>query len=483
MKSAIADKDKTHYISFMRISYLTIFTLFIVAFAALPVRANDNEKVFNAETFMLQNGMQVVVIPNHTAPVVTHMLWYKVGAADEAWGKSGIAHFLEHLLFKGSDGVKAGDFSKNVKKMGGQDNAFTSQDYTAYFQNIAVENLETVMKMEAGRVRGSTMPEEEVDSERLVILEERRQRTENNPLNHFHEQMRNALYPNHPYSLPVIGWGHEMAQLSRADAKGFYDIWYAPNNAILVVSGDITAEKLKPLAEKIYGVLPASPVPERNRPQIPDFPGTEILTLEHPTIHNYQYMRAYRVPSQREDKKIALAFQVLEDLLSNGSTSRLYKAMVIEAPLATSVGFSYDSTAYDDTSAWLSATLKDESVTFDMIEDAFQTELEKIATDGIPEDELRRSKERMKDAAIYARDSLSGPAMIFGYTLATGGTIDDIEYWPRDIESVTADDIVNVVKTNLLANTHYVTGHAIPPQETAMDADEPNKDSGGPTDE
>ena len=448
----------------MRIFYLIALTLFIAAFAALPSYAQD--KVFNAESFTLENGMQVVVIPNHRAPVVTHMVWYKVGAAEEPMGKSGIAHFLEHLLFKGSEGVPSGEFSKRVKKMGGQDNAFTSQDYTAYFQNIAVQNLETVMTMEAGRMRGATMPEEEVDSERLVILEERRQRTENNPLNHFHEQMQNALYPNHPYSIPVIGWGHEMATLSRADAKGFYDIWYAPNNAILVVSGDITAKELRPLAEKTYGVLPAGDIPPRVRTQSPDFPGTQEMTLEHPSIHNRQYMRAYRVPSERLDKKTALAFQVLEDLLSNGSTSRLYKAMIIERPLATSVNFSYRGTAYDETSAWLSATLKDENVSFDDVETAFQIELQKVIEEGIPEAELRRSKDRMQDAAVYARDSLSGPAMILGYTLSTGGTIDDVELWPQDIESVTAEDIQSAVKTYLINNANHVTGYAIPPQAT-----------------
>lgn len=469
----------------MRIFSIILTALFLLTFVTPHSYAADKaaqdkvaidtpkEKIFNAETFTLQNGMQVVVIPNHRVPVVTHMVWYKAGAADESWGKSGIAHFLEHIMFKGSEGLEPGEFSKRIKKMGGQDNAFTSQDYTAYFQNVSVDHLEDVMKMEAGRMRGATMPEDQVQSERNVILEERRQRTDNNPLNIFYEQMQNALFTNHPYGLPVIGWLSEMEQLNRDDAMNFYNIWYAPNNAILIVSGDITAAQLKPLAEKIYGVLPASPVPERNRPKVPDFTGTEVLTLSDPTIHNRQFIRAFRMPSEHEDKKTALALQVLDDILSNGTNARLYKSLVIDQKLATSASFSYDSTAYDESTAWFSANLKGDDVSFDQIDNAFTDEIRKIADEGIPEDELDRAKQRMIDAAVYARDSLSGPAMIFGYTLTTGGTIDDIEYWPHDIAQITADDVVNAAKTYLLDNNHYVTGHVIPPEGVASNDNAP----------
>lgn len=448
---------------------IRLFIVFFFLTVSTVSFAFAQDKVFGAETFTLQNGMQVVVIPNDRAPVITHMVWYKVGAAEEPRGKSGIAHFLEHLLFKGSKGFEAGEFSKEIKRLGGQDNAFTSQDYTAYFQTIDSRHLEKVMRMEAGRVRDATMEKDQVDAERLVILEERRQRVENRPLNHFYEQMQNTLYPNHPYGIPVLGWRSEMEGLTRQDAKRFYDTWYAPNNAILIVSGDVTAEELKPLAEEIYGTLPASEVPERKRTELPPFPGTYELTLAHPTIHNRQYMRAYRVPSAHMDKKAALAFQVLEDILSNGSTSRLYTALVKDKQLTTSANFSYRGNAYDETSAWLSATLKGKNVTFDQVEDAFMEELQKIADESIPADELRRAKDRMIDAAIYARDSVTGPAMIFGYTLTTGGTIEDIEYWPRDIESVTAADIQNVVKDHLLGSSHYVTGYTMPPQDEAQE--------------
>jgi zinc protease len=217
--------------------------------AAKQALAETRKKVFNAEHFTLQNGMQVVVIPNHRVPVITHMVWYRVGAADDPVGKSGIAHFLEHLMFKGTDTLAPGEFSKIIRGLGGNDNAFTSQDYTAYFQSISVDHLEKVMTMEASRMRGMNVPAAEVESERQVIIEERRERIENDPRAWLGEQMRYALYPNHPYGTPNIGWQSEMASLTWDDAKGVYDTWYAPNNAILVIAGDVTMEQVKPLAE------------------------------------------------------------------------------------------------------------------------------------------------------------------------------------------------------------------------------------------
>lgn len=218
-----------------------------------PKAATENSipKLFNAETFTLENGLEIVVIPNHRAPVITHMVWYKVGAADEQQGKSGIAHFLEHLMFKGSGDLAPGEFSKIIRAKGGEDNAFTGHDYTAYYQSIAAEHLEMVMTMEAGRMRGLNPPLDHVESERKVILEERRQRTDDNPSARLAEQMNSLLYINHPYGKPVIGWLSEMADLSWDDAKAFYDRWYAPNNAILIVTGDVTGQQVYDLAKKI----------------------------------------------------------------------------------------------------------------------------------------------------------------------------------------------------------------------------------------
>jgi zinc protease len=417
-----------------------IVFLFALLFSAQAF-AQDTGKVFNAESFMLDNGMQVVVIPNHRVPVVTHMVWYKVGAMDEAQGKSGIAHFLEHLMFKGSEGLGPGEFSEKIRRLGGNDNAFTSQDYTAYYQSIAAEHLETVMTMEAGRMRGMTLPPEEVDSERLVILEERRQRTDNDPRAQFGEKMSSALFPDHPYGVPIIGWPDEMANLSREDAKNFYDRWYGPNNAVLVVSGDVTGTQVFELAKKIYGPLPKIALPERVMTKKPPASAaTAHVVMENKDIREPLVQIAMRVPTYLENREASLAMQVLEDILSGGPTSRLYKSLVIEQKIATSAGFSYDSSARGESTAWLYAAPMP-GTSLETLQKALQDELRKVVKDGVTETELKESITRMQDEAAYARDSLTGPAMVFGASLVIGETMDDIEYWPRNIGTVTAAQV------------------------------------------
>lgn len=403
------------------------------------------EKVFGAETFTLDNGMLVVVIPNHRTPVVTHMVWYKVGAADEPRGQSGIAHFLEHLMFKGSSQVGGrdlapGEFSKIVRAMGGNDNAFTSQDYTAFFQSVPADRLETVMRMEAGRMNGMNPPPDEVLSERKVILEERKMRTDNDPRGQFGEQMSAVAFINDPYGIPVIGWKHEMDELTYDQAKDFYNRWYAPNNAILVVSGDVTPAEVFDLAIDIYGTLPREDIPKRSRTRSPALNSTTTVTLKHPSIREAMAQTLYRVPSAHEDKQKSLAFEVLEEIMGGGPTSRLYKSLVVEQKIASNAGMSYQSASWNDSSLWVFATpLPDKSLR--EVHEALLTEIRKLVKDGVSDNELRDAKNRMQDQAIYARDSLTGPAMAFGYGLVTGSSIDDIEYWPYDIQDVTAEQV------------------------------------------
>lgn len=407
------------------------------------------EKVFNAKSTTLSNGLQVVVIENHRAPVVTHMIWYKVGAADEPRGKSGIAHFLEHLMFKGQKDdtlgvtLEPGEFSRIVRKLGGEDNAFTSQDYTAYYQSISTEHLERVMTMEAARMRGLDVPLEEVESENKVIQEERRQRTDNDPRSKMREQMDEMLFPNHPYSIPVIGWMHEIQDLSWDDAKSFYDLYYAPNNAVLVVSGDVNGDEIFELAQKTYGQLQAVDIPERVRTRSPDFIARPSLVLEHEAIKETVFIREYRVPSTRQSKEDSLALQVLEEVLSGGATSRLYKSLVVDQKIATSVSLSYMAAAWNDSTLSITSVPSADS-SIDIVRAAIDTELRRVVSEGISVQELADAVSRMQADAIYARDSLSGPAMIIGYNLVTGSTLDDVEYWPRDISNVTLAQIQDV---------------------------------------
>ncbi len=416
-------------------------------------------KIFNAQSFTLDNGLQIVVIENHRAPVITHMIWYRVGAADEPRGKSGIAHFLEHLMFKGQKHtelgeLEAGEFPKIISALGGEDNAFTSQDYTAYYQSIASEHLEKVMTMEAGRMRGMNIPPEDFISENKVIQEERRQRTDNDPRAQMAEQMREALFPNHPYALPVIGWMHEVQSLTQKEVMDFYNLYYAPNNAILVISGDVIGAQVLEIAKRTYGIIKPANTPKRMRTVSPPFIAESLVTLEHSSIKEPLFRKTYRVPSLRQNKQQSLALEILTDIMGNGSTSRLYKSLVIEQKLATNISLSYNSASWDDASLSIAAnpaTIQQ----MEKMQNAVDDNLRHIINNEINEKELNDAISRMQAEAIYARDSLSGPAMIIGSSLITGAKLYDIEYWAKDIESVTIEQIQNVANIYLNPDKPY----------------------------
>lgn len=429
-----------------------------------PIKQLETQKTFNAQRFVLENGLEIIVIPSARVPAVTHMVWYRVGAADEPRGKSGIAHFLEHLMFKGSTGLQPGEFSEIVRSLGGNDNAFTSQDYTAYFQSIASEHLETVMRMEAGRMRGLAPPASEVESEREVILEERRQRIDNDPRAKFREHLSTAAFINHPYGTPIIGWAHEMETLSWDDAKSFYDQWYGPNNAILIVSGDVDAQQVYTLAQDIYGPIEPIDLPQRNWPETPDLIADAVVTFKDKSIRQPSVQSIYRAPAYRKNKNDALALEVLTEIMGGGSTSRLYKSIVIDQKLTSGAGLSYRPEKWDISNISIYASPLP-GINVERVRAAYEDELRKLVKDGVTKDELEDAKNRMQDAAIYARDSLTGPAMVFGYALINGYEIDDVEYWPHMISAVSAEDIQRVAKAYLdpdaALNPPPVTGYLV----------------------
>jgi len=439
-----------------------IYLLAFLTCAALPAVAA--EKLFNAESMTLQNGMKVVVISNHRAPVVTHMVWYKFGAADEQPGKSGIAHFLEHLMFKGTPKVPDGQFSRIVKKLGGNDNAFTTQDYTAYYQNVPLGSLETVMRMEADRMKNLVLREEEVASERQVIIEERRQRIDNQPQAKFQEQMMSALFVNHPYGLPVIGWLHEMRELTRNDAFDYYNEWYAPNNAILIVSGDITLEKLKPLAEKYYGVIAAQTLPERNRTRPAPIVAAQRLIMEDPRIGQPVLMKIWRVPRGND------ALNVLAEILGGTSTARLYKSLVVDKKLAISVGASYDPMSLNETTFSIYAT-PTPGTSIAALETALAQEITHVLAKGVTLEELNSAKSRSRASVTYYLDSLQGPAILFGRALASGFSLDYVENRLIRLEKLTIDDIAAAARLVFQSTDLPVTGILLPQDKAPQAAD------------
>jgi zinc protease len=414
----------------------------IAALVVWIVRIQDaNAKVYNPDTFMLPNGMQVVVVTNKRAPIVTHMVWYKVGSADEPKGKSGIAHFLEHMMFKATANMKSGEFSSTVARNGGRDNAFTSNDYTGYFQTIAKDRLELVMRMEADRMINIQFNDEQVEPERQVILEERNMRTDNSPEARLSEEINAAFYRNHPYQIPVIGWRHEIEALSRQDLESFYKLWYHPNNAILVVAGDITMNEVRPLAEKYYGKLPAGPLPQRTRPSEPPHVASQRVSLADARVRQPNWRRLYLAPSMAYgDTSLVHALEVGSEILGGGATSRLYRTLVVEENKAVSTGSHYDDSAFGPTTFTLSAAPQ-QGVSLDEIEKMVEAEIAKLLKDGVTQEEVERAKKRMQASAVYARDSAGRGARALGAALASGQTVEDVESWPDRIGAVTADQV------------------------------------------
>ena len=397
--------------------------------------------VFHPETFTLDNGMEVVVVENHRAPVLAHMVWYKVGTADSPPGKSGLPHFLEHLMFKGTGAIPPGEFSKIVARQGGNDNAFTSQDATAYFQMIAKDRLELVMAMEADRMVNLDLSDEHVYPERDVILEERRSRVDNEPSALLGEQLMAAQYLHHPYRLPVIGWFHEIAGYTREDALEFYRTWYAPNNAVLVVAGDVTADELRPLAERTYGALAARHVPARRRLVEPPQHAARRIALRHERVRQPNVMRTYLAPSYASPgDEHAYALELLSEILGGGGTSRLFRSVVVERALAAGAGTYYRGTGLDGTIFRVYGVPRP-GVELAELESAIEVEIARILADGVTEEELVRTRSRLISESIYARDSLMGAARVFGSALTCGEAVGDVEAWPARIAAVTLEQV------------------------------------------
>jgi zinc protease len=417
--------------------------------------------------FTLANGLQVVVIPDHRAPVVTHMIWYKVGGADEPKGVSGIAHFLEHLMFKSTDKIPLGEFSKIVARLGGNDNAFTGHDVTSYFQRISKERLGTVMEMEADRMVNLRLTEKEVLTERDVILEERRSRIENNPAAIMDEQMNAALFYSHPYGIPVIGWEHEMAKLSPQDAMAFYKHFYAPNNAVLIVAGDVSAEEVRALAEKTYGAIPANPAvsKSRSRPQDPPQRAARRVEYSDPRAGKASFHRDYVVPSYITAKPgEAEALDLLMKIAADGATSRLYKRLVVEEKVASSAGGSYSGSGLDYGTISLYAVSGSGNADLPKIEASLDKVMAEIRESGVTEAELTRAKSSYIADYIYENDDQASLARRYGWGLALGRSVAQIEGWPDAISKVTADDIKRVANTYLDVR-RSVTGYLTPSVE------------------
>jgi zinc protease len=423
--------------------------------------------------FTLKNGLQLLVIPDHRAPVVTQMIWYKVGAADEPPASSGIAHFLEHLMFKGTDKIPTGQFSKTIARNGGEDNAFTNHDVTAYFQRVAKDRLPLVMEMEADRMANLRLTEDDVATERKVILEERRTRVDNDPGSILQEQMMAALYVNHPYGIPIIGWEHEIRALSRDDALSFYKHFYAPNNAVLVIAGDVEPDAVRKLAEDTFGkIAPSSGLNGRMRPKEPPRYAPVRVTLEDARVGRTTVQRYYLAPSYASaEPGEAEALDLLMRVAAAGSVSRLYKKLVVESKSAASSGGWYSDSGVDSGRLGFYA-IAAASISAEELERGIEGVIADLRANGVTQSELDRARAAYLAEFVYTSDSQSRMARHYGWRLATGMTVTDVEEWPERLKRVTLEDVRNVAR-KYLVDKNSVTGYLLPAPEYTSSVSEP----------
>ncbi len=419
------------------------------------IKWNFNEGWY--QTFDLANGLQVIVIPNHKVPAVSHMMWYKVGAMEDPRGKTGIAHFLEHLMFKGTPNHPEGEFSKLVAQNGGRENAFTSHDYTAYYQNIAKEKLEMVMRLEADRMRNLELKPNQVDAERKVILEERRMTIDNSPRRLLNEQMDAAMYFNHPYGTQIIGWENDIKGLTQKDALDFYKKYYAPNNAILVVSGDVTAAEVKKLAEKYYAGIKKSDLPKHEEFSMPELTSAKRVELNDERVKAPEFWRNYLAPSHRSgNSEDVFPLVVLSKILGGGTTSRLYKSLVIDQKLAVNVGVYYNDLKRGPSEFTIFA-IPSEKADIATLEQAINEEVQKTIDQFVTEEELESAKKSLISDQIYSREGIQEMGYLAGEATVVGLDPDYLTTWGDRINAVTSEQIQQAAQ-DVLNSSSSVTG-------------------------
>ncbi len=414
-------------------------------------------------SFELDNGLEIVVLEDHRAPAVVHMVWYRVGAADEPLGKSGIAHFLEHLMFKATDELESGELSDTVARNGGSDNAFTAYDYTGYFQRVAADRLELMMQMEASRMDGLALVPEDIATERDVVIEERNQRTENDPGALFAEQRRAAQYLNHPYAIPIIGWKHEAHNLTLEDAVEFYKQHYGPNNAVLIVAGDVEPEEVLSMAQTHYGSIAPNPnVKVRDRVVEPPQLAERRLEFTDPRVAQPYVIRTYLAPERDAGaQETAAALTLLAELLGgSGTTSHFAKKLQFEEQKAIYSSAFYSGQSLDDSTFGL-VIVPTEGVSLQKAEEAMDLAVVQFMEEGVNLDDLNRIKMQIRASEIYSQDDIATLARVYGSGLTSGLTVEDIKAWPDILEAVDEEDILAAAEM-IFDRKKAVTGWLMP---------------------
>ena len=394
----------------------------------------------------LKNGLRIIVKEDHRAPTAVQMVWYRIGNIDEVDGHSGVAHVLEHMMFKGTPSVGPGEFNKRVAAAGGRDNAFTSRDYTAYFQQVPKEKLDEMMALEADRMRHLNVAPQEFAQEIKVVMEERRMRTDDNPQSKLFEQMNAVAFQAHPYRRPIIGWMNDLETMTAADAKAWYDTWYVPNNAYVVITGDVDHKAVFALAEKYYGPLEARPLPVRRQQIEPRQEGPRCVTVKAPAELPILIM-GYKAPVIRDIERDSdpYALEMLASILDGHDAARFNKKLVREDKVALSVGIDYDDTARGPGMLYLHGTPSEGKTVADL-EAALRAEIARVQKDGVSEQELKRAKAQLLAGQVYKLDSMFGQAMEIGQIESAGLPYQQVDRMLEKLQKVTAAEVQSVAK-------------------------------------
>jgi zinc protease len=432
-----------------RLNFSLYFLIFFLYFLFIPLsEAGLREQVFET---LLPNGLKVILLENHKAPLVTFQVWYRVGSRNEAWGKTGLSHMLEHMMFKGTEKVGPEEFSRIIQENGGDDNAFTSHDYTAYFENLSADRVQVAIDMEADRMQNLILREEDFRTERMVVMEERRLRTEDNPQAVLTEQIMATAFQTHPYHWPIIGWMEDIARFALEDLKAYYKTYYNPVNAFLVVVGDFKKEELLPKIEKAFGSYTKGVAPIQDRDKDPPQIGERRILVKKeaqlPTI-----LMAYHVPNLHDSDSYIL--EVIATLLSGGKSSRLYQSLVREKRLVLSADADHDLVSRDPSLFALSADLLPGKEVSE-VEKAFDQEIERLQREPVGKQELEKAKNQIEASFIFGQDSIFYQAMLLArHEIAISWkAIDD--YLPS-IRKVTPEDIQRVAKKYLSPDNRTV---------------------------
>lgn len=424
---------------------------FYLILCGSSVWAASNASTPNTHEFQLSNGLKLIVREDHRAPTVAHMVWYRAGSIDEVNGRTGVAHVLEHMMFKGTEKVKSGEFSRLVAAVGGRENAFTSRDYTAYFQQVEKSKLNEVIKLEADRMSNLNFDDAEFLKEIQVVMEERRLRTEDNPSSLLNESLMAAAYMSSPYRHPVVGWMNDLENMKAADARDWYRSWYKPNNATVVIAGDVDPKVVLQMVEKYYGVASAKELPER-KPQVePVQKGMKRVQVQAPA-DSAQLAMAWKVPKLQPgklDDDEPYALELLSAVLDGYDNARLNRKLIKQERVVNDVGVAYDMVSRGPELFLISTSLaKDKTVV--QAEGSIRKALKEVADQGILDSELKRIKVRILADQIYKRDSIFGQAMEIGSTEMAGFSWRDIDLMLEKMQAITPKQVQAVAKKYLV---------------------------------